>query len=251
MRILVLQHLAAEHPGTFRDLWRAAGHECHTVELDEGCIIPPLEGFDLLVVMGGPQDVWQEDIHPWLVPEKAAIRKWVQELDRPYLGICLGHQLLIEALGGQVALMSKPEVGLADVEFTAEGGKDPLFKGFGKSMQTFQWHGAEVKRLPPRAVVLARNAACPIQAVRYGEHAYGLQYHVEITPNTVSEWEAVPAYKESLERALGSEDAACLNDTVIPHLATFETSATRINKNLNKILTRQLMTIPLYTPFGL
>jgi GMP synthase-like glutamine amidotransferase len=251
MRILVLQHLAVEHPGSFCDLWRATGHQWHAVELDEGGIIPPLDGFDLLVVMGGPQDVWQEDIHPWLVSEKAAIRKWVRELDRPYLGICLGHQLLAEALGGHVGLMDRPEVGLADVELTVEGRKDPLLAGLGNTMQTFQWHGAEVKKLPAEAIVLAGNAACPIQAMRYRRHAYGLQYHVEITPSTVSDWEAVPAYKQSLEQALGAENAARLNETVTPHLATFRESARLIDRNLMRLLNYQLMAVPLYTPFGL
>ncbi|MFO1108087.1 MAG: type 1 glutamine amidotransferase [Bradyrhizobium sp.] len=239
MRILVFQHLVVEHPGSFRDLWRSRGHEWHTVELDEGGVIPPLEGFDLLVVMGGPQDVWQEDLCPWLVPEKAAIRKWVRDLRKPYLGICLGHQLLVDALGGHVALMSRPEVGLADVEFTAEGRKDPLLSGLGKSMQTFQWHGAEVKKLPPGMVVLAQNAASPIQAIRYGEHAYGLQYHVEITPDTVTDWEAVPAYKESLQQAMGQERAARLNETIKPSLEAFEATARHIDDNLMKHLAQR------------
>ncbi|PWK60742.1 glutamine amidotransferase class I [Aminobacter sp. AP02] len=105
----------------FGEFWRAAGHSEHIVELDEGEAIPALDGFDILAVMGGPMDVWQEDAHPWLKPEKAAIRRWVRELDRPYLGICLGHQLLTDALGGEVSLMRQPEVGLATVELTKAG----------------------------------------------------------------------------------------------------------------------------------
>jgi GMP synthase-like glutamine amidotransferase len=236
MRILVFQHLSVEHPGTFRDFWRERGCEWHAVELDDGGEIPEFEGFDLLVVMGGPQDVWQEDIHPWLVAEKAAIRRWVCDLGRPYLGICLGHQLLAEAIGGRVALMNRPEVGLADVELTPEGRRDPLLSGFGDVMQTFQWHGAEIAELPANAVVLARNQACAIQAIRWGQHAYGLQYHVEITPVTVTEWEADPAYKASLEQALGPAEAARLNDNVKPLLGAFRSTAQRINDNFLTIL---------------
>jgi GMP synthase-like glutamine amidotransferase len=241
MRILVFQHLAVEHPGTLRDLWRAKGYELHVVELDEGGTIPALDGFDLLVVMGGPQDVWQEDIHPWLVPEKAAIRRWVGDLGRPYLGICLGHQLLLEVMGGRVGLMDRPEVGLADVELTPEGLNDPLLSGVGRSMRTFQWHGAEVKELPSGVTVLARNSACAVQAIRYGEHAYGLQYHVEITPDTVTDWEAVPAYKASLEQSLGLAEAARLKQTVEPHLASFRATALRIDSNFMNIFADRLV----------
>ena len=97
--VLVLQHLAAEDPGALGLLLVDAGMRLTTVELDEGEEIPDLEGFDLLLVMGGPMDVWEEDEHPWLVAEKAAIHSWVSELRRPYLGVCLGHQLLADGHG--------------------------------------------------------------------------------------------------------------------------------------------------------
>ena len=79
MRILVFQHVAVEHPGIFREFWRDNGDAWCTVELDAGQLIPDLDDFDLLVAMGGPMDVWQEDRYSWLGPEKAAIRHWVRE----------------------------------------------------------------------------------------------------------------------------------------------------------------------------
>lgn len=238
MKILVFQHVAVEHPGIFRDFWARDGHDWHAVELDEGDAIPPLEDYDLLVVMGGPMDVWQEDEHPWFVAEKAAIRRWVLELGKPYLGVCLGHQLLGEVIGAAVALMDAPEVGLATVEVTEAGRSDPLLAGFPAEMETFQWHGCEVRGLPGGAVVLAGNAACPVQAFRYGESAYGLQYHVEITATTVSDWEAIPAYKASLEQALGSAEAARLTEVVTPRLPAFAASAEQLYRNFNAVLRR-------------
>ena len=93
-QILVFQHLAIEHPGIFRDFFRDDGINCHVVELDEGETIPDLADFEALWVMGGPMDVWQEDEYPWLRDEKLAIRQAVEDYGMPYVGICLGHQLL-------------------------------------------------------------------------------------------------------------------------------------------------------------
>jgi GMP synthase-like glutamine amidotransferase len=238
MNILVFQHLAVEHPGIFREFWADGGHRWHAFELDAGEPIPDLAPYDLLVAMGGPMDVWQEDLHPWLVPEKAAIRRWVRELNRPYLGICLGHQLLAEALGGKVALMARPEVGLTTVDLTPAGQRDPVLAGFGARMEAFQWHGAEIAELPDGAEVLATNPACPVQAIRCGRHAYGFQYHVEISAPTVSAWEAVPEYKASLEQALGSDEAARLGAKVATRLPDFRVAARRLHDNLAALIAK-------------
>jgi GMP synthase-like glutamine amidotransferase len=234
--MLVFQHLSVEHVGVFGRFWRAAGCELHVVEFDKGHLIPALDDFELLVVMGGPMDVWQKDIYPWLSPEKAAIRRWVRELEKPYLGICLGHQLLAAALGGKVSLMKQPEVGLAKVELSDDGGGDTLFRGIGSVMDTFQWHSAEISVLPDGGKILAANAACPVQAMRWGKRAYGLQYHIEITDQTVSDWKLIPEYEASLTGALGVEQAACLATAVAPHVAGFERAASTINTNLMSLI---------------
>jgi GMP synthase-like glutamine amidotransferase len=232
MRILVFQHAPVEHPGIFREFWIERNLRWDAVELDFGEPIPDLNGYELLVVMGGPMDVWQENKHPWLVGEKAAIRRWVEQLKRPYLGICLGHQLLAEACGGKVTPMIRPEVGLAHVDLTPAGQMDRLLDGFGPRLEVFQWHGAEVSKTPPGAVILAASDACPVQAIRYGELAYGFQYHVEITRSTVMDWKMIPEYQTSLEQALGIEHASRLSDAVSTKLSNFRAAARKLNDNL-------------------
>ena len=237
MRILVFQHVAVEHPGAFRQLWRDNGDEWCTVELETGSRVPDLNDFDLLVAMGGPMDVWQDDLYPWLAAEKTAIRHWVQELGRPFLGICLGHQLLASALGGVVRLMDQPEIGVGEVTLTDAGRRDPLFAGFAPPVETFQWHGAEISRLPDGADVLATNSSCPIQAFRYGPHAYGLQYHVEITGSTVEEWSSIPEYRVGLERMLGAGGVGQISEMLAHRLASFSASTRRLNENISAIVT--------------
>ncbi len=232
MNILVFQHLDVEHPGIFRDFWREAGHRVDVVALDEGATVPELSRYDLLAVMGGPMDVWQVDRHPWLLAEMAAIRAWVRDLGRPYFGICLGHQLLAEALGGRVGPMAVPEVGVTATRLTEAGRADPLFAGFDGDLQAFQWHGAEVHLLPEGGVTLAANAACPVQALRVGRQAWGIQFHIEMTATTVAEWSAVPAYAASMEQALGVDRARGLEAELAGHLPAFNAMARRINQNL-------------------
>jgi GMP synthase-like glutamine amidotransferase len=236
MKILVLQHLAVEHPGVFRDFLREDGFTWTTVEIDEGETIPDLEAFDAMMVMGGPQDVWQEEQYPWLKPEKAAIRRFVVEMQRPFLGICLGHQLLAEAVGGRVAPGGKPEVGALQIVQTEAGRRDPLFAGLPSPIDVLQWHGAEVTALPDGAVILARSDACEIQAFRFGDRAYGLQSHVEVTRETVADWAAIPEYARALETALGAGAVDRVAADVARNLAGYTSVARTLYKNFKSLI---------------
>ena len=234
MRVLVFQHIAVEHPGIFRDFLAADAIAWDAVELDEGEPIPDLDAYDILFAMGGPMDVWEEDAHPWLVPEKRAIRDWVAA-DRPFFGFCLGHQLLADALGGRVGPAGAPEVGIMDVELTEAGVADPLFAGIPRVSACMQWHSAAVLAPPGGARVLAHSERCPVQAIRVGRFAYGLQYHVEVTEATADEWGCVPAYAESLEAAMGPGAGDRLERAIARALPALNRSARRIYDNVMSI----------------
>jgi len=235
VRFLVLQHIACEHPGIFRSFLAADGVAWDAVELDAGEPIPSLDGYDQLWAMGGPMDVWEEDQHPWLVAEKELIREAVQRRTMPYLGVCLGHQLLGAALGGRVGKAAQAEVGVLEVELTEAGRADPLFDGMAERFKALQWHGAEVAEPPPGAVVLARSPLCAVQAMRAGPRAYGMQYHCELLPRTVSEWAVIPAYACALDAALGRGAMAKLQADAARSMPDFNRDARRLYRNFMEI----------------
>jgi GMP synthase-like glutamine amidotransferase len=238
MNILVLQHIAVESPGVFLDFFREDGFSWKQVELDEGETIPDLEPYDVMVVMGGPQDVWQEEEYPWFVPEKAAIRKFVLDMQRPYLGICLGHQLLADATGGRVGLAKTPEVGVLTVSRTEAGRADRLVRALPDPMTVLQWHGAEVTALPSNGEVLAQSDVCGIQAARVGKYAYGFQCHVEITAETVRQWADIPEYACSLESTLGKGAVAKLQGEVSKRLPQFNKDARILYDNFKAAIAK-------------
>jgi GMP synthase-like glutamine amidotransferase len=242
LRFLVFQHVAVEHPGIFRDFMRRDGISWDVVELDAGESIPALARYDALIVMGGPMDVWQETKYPWLVPEKEAIRKFVKDIQRPYLGICLGHQLLADALGGAVGRMDRPEVGMSTVQLSPAGTADPLFADVGTPFACVQWHGAEVKTPPEGAQVLAHNDACAVQAMRFGHQAYGFQYHVEVEDRTIAEWGRIGAYRKALERLKGPSGQRDFERDVAAQLTSLNQAAATLYRSFVQLA--RLQTTP-------
>lgn len=234
-KILVFQHLDIEHPGVFRDFFKEDGIAWDIVELDQSEQIPELNNYDALWVMGGPMDVWQENEYPWLIQEKAAIKKAVTELNMPYLGICLGHQLLVASLGGEVAL-GESEVGVMPVQLTETGRNSELFNELPSELETLQWHSAEVKTLPEGFVSLAYSNKCQHQALAYGNNAFSTQFHVEITKDTVPEWNAITEYNQALKNVLGENGAEAFEQEVDLKIESFNQNARKFYENWKSLV---------------
>jgi GMP synthase (glutamine-hydrolysing) len=202
-RACVLQHIRCEPPGLFSGLLGDRGFAIEAVELDEGDCLPDWREVDLVLAMGGPMGVYDEAGHPWLAAEK----QWIAAAVRagtPYLGVCLGAQLLAASLGAEVRAGDTPEVGVLPVEVTALGRADPVFGVLGSQFLALQWHG-DTFAVPAGAVRLGQSAAYPNQAFRFGEIAYAVQFHVEVTHSMLAEWQQVPAYQRSAEVVLGAD----------------------------------------------
>jgi GMP synthase-like glutamine amidotransferase len=230
-RVLVFEHMQAGNPGILCDLLREHGIAWHAVRFDLGAPIPDLGAFDALWVMGGPMDVWQEAEHPWLAAEKAAIREAVVDRAMPYLGICLGHQLLADALGGVVQPATRPEVGVFEIAHTPAGERHALLDGLPPRPRVLQWHAAEVTEPPPGAEVLARSLDCAVQAMAIGERALGLQFHLEVDHPTLDAWLSIPENVAALVKRRGAEGPHAFVAEASAHMAEFNRSARTLHAN--------------------
>ena len=232
MKFLILQHINIEHPGIFLKFMKEDNVKIDTIELDENEKIPNLDQYDAMIVMGGPMDTWQEETFPWLKTEKEAIHKFVSINKKPYLGLCLGAQLLSEAVGGKVRKMQTPEIGVLKVSLK---NNKSLFKGLDKELKVLQWHSYEAYDLPSKAKVLASSKECNVQAFSL-DNAFGLQFHVEQTNETVPQWACVPEYKSALENTLGQNALEKFKKDVEENLSLFNNSAKIIYNNFKNII---------------
>ncbi len=231
-RALVIQHMEHDHVGRFAEYFAEDGIFPTTVRPFMGDAMPSLAPFDLMFVLGGAQNTWEVEAYPYLAAEKQAIREWVGTRARPYFGICLGHQLLADAMGGAVGLAVRPEVGVFDVAVTdAQSLLAGLYPGF----KVMQWHHAEVQRLPANAVALAKSETSEVQAMSLGDHAFSTQFHCEFTPQAVLGWSAQPTYIQALERDLCAGAHARLIEACWPLMPEMGRNTRRLWENFKRV----------------
>ncbi len=183
MRIHFLQHVPFEDPAAILRWAQERGHTITGSKLFAGERPPTHGDYDLLLVMGGPMSVHDEHQHDWLAFEKRQVREAL-DAGKKVLGICLGAQLLAEALGGAVEPMGHKEIGWFDVQRTDASDACPVFRGLPRAFVAFHWHGEQVT-LPDGCRHLATNGACGVQAFSDDDRAFGLQFHLESTPASV------------------------------------------------------------------
>ena len=236
--VIVLQHIKIEDPGHIKDLMIEENINLTTIELDEGDKIPSdLNKFDAMFCMGGPMDTWMENDYPWLVEEKKKIKEFVVDLKKPYLGFCLGCQLLGEVIGGKVVKSKPSEIGILDIKFLETKKNDNLFSTFPDQIKSLQWHSYEVQNLEfnKNVTLIASSNVTKYQIFKFQNHAYGIQFHIEIKDTTVNEWGCVPEYKTALEKQLGTGALEKFNNSAKENMADMNKYSQILYKNFKKL----------------
>lgn len=231
-RVLALQHCWDDPPGYLGEILQEHSIACDVVEVEEAPMPDPA-AYDAIISLGGPQHVAADNQHPYLAEEKVLIRQAVEQ-DIPFLGVCLGGQLLAHALGAPVTRHTMTEFGFLEVELTNEGKADPLFQSLPDHQLVFQWH-VDTFALPSGSVWLATNKNTINQAFRVGPRAYGLQYHIELVPGMLDTWIQFPEYRQEIIDILGPNAPDVLEDQRRKYYPIYRNHARRVFENFLKI----------------
>jgi GMP synthase-like glutamine amidotransferase len=179
MRIHCVQHVAFEGPGSILRWARQKGHGFTRTRMMDDDRLPSADSFDMLIVMGGPMSVHDETAHPWLVEEKRFIAAALKD-GKKILGVCLGAQLVAQALGARVTTCAQKEIGWFPITKDEDARRTEFAQALPDEMDVLHWHG-ETFDLPRGAVRLARSEACENQGFVHGTRVVGLQFHLELT----------------------------------------------------------------------
>jgi GMP synthase (glutamine-hydrolysing) len=185
-KVYVLQHHPIENLGTIAEALQGAALAWQYIRIHEGHPVPKdMKGAGGLIVMGGPMAVYQTDHYPFLRDEMQLVEQAVRE-ELPVLGVCLGAQIVAAALGAKVTRNpAGKEIGWRPVTLSDAALEDRLWRGVAPTITPFHWHG-DIFEVPASAVSLASSEKTPCQGFRYGNSVYALQFHIEVTPESVA-----------------------------------------------------------------
>ncbi len=233
--ILVLKHIEIEGLGIIADFFQNTTWQVETIELDRGDELPEIDSqIEAVIILGGPMNVYEEDKYLFLKTEDVFIKKAIKK-QIPILGICLGAQLLAKACGGRVNRAENPEIGWHKINLTEQGRQDALFRNINHELDVLQWHN-DTFQLPKGGKLLATSGLCKNQAFRFGENAYGLQFHIEVTPDMVESW--IEEYLDSNEPDKVIDSKNLLIDTYKKE-QQFIRQANNVLFNFSQIVARQ------------
>lgn len=178
MRIHAIIHAEFEKLGAIQDWISKHQHHLTTTHTYRGQTLPDVSHFDMLIVMGGPQSPLQLDKYPYLRDEINLVKAAISA-DKVVFGVCLGAQIIGEALGANTEHSPNKEIGVYPIELTEEAKTDPLFQQFPPIFDVMHWHN-DMPGIPKNSRLLAKSAGCPRQAFAYGDKVYGFQFHMEM-----------------------------------------------------------------------
>ncbi len=238
-KIIILQHTPLVTPGYFTKLMNEDLVETTIIRLDKGEKIPfNLDIYDGMICLGGPMDTWMEEQYPWMVDEKNKIKEFVQNNQKPYLGICLGCQFLGEILGGKVIKSNPPEIGVLNINILDNKKKDQLFQNFDNQIKALQWHSYELCELNNSDVtILGSSDITKFQIFKYKNHAYGIQFHMEVDENTIIKWSKVPELKNALEKYLGKNSTDELDKLLRNNIKEMNYNTKKLYENFKNLMT--------------
>jgi GMP synthase (glutamine-hydrolysing) len=231
MRLLVLQHDRYGGLGAYDRVLAQSNAEVEVVQLAERGLLPDWRTFDAIMALGGQASIAAGCPPVWLADESQYVREAVVS-GVPYFGVCFGAQVLATSLGARVYQGPRPEVGIHPIFLTDSGRRDPVFSAAPPKLNVFQWH-ADGFDLPRGAALLAGSLAYPNQAFRWRAHAYGIQFHLEVSPEMARTWAASPAYAAQLDVDVGRDRLAHL-------LVALEAHSTALGAMAESLLGRWL-----------